>query len=366
MTILDSIYWFPIKGFAGVSLENSSLKERAGLPNDRRFAITRGTTPTGEWMPSRSYYINSSCDRLLEFKINAKTSNELSLTNPDGSTLTIAFDNPDSMKAANTNLPDFLKELEINPDLPAPQIAARNDGGSNWDFPDTPLSIINISTVEAIAKGLGHEMNPLRYRGNLLVSGLEPWEELNWMGKRIQIGNAEIDVMRPIMRCPAPGVNPQGGARDIDFEKQMPQRFGHAYCGMYAVTSKAGIISKGDTVKVTGDAKTSVVDAAAEAEDYRLWPRSAEITFCEINDTTSRLSLAKAGPWPLPEAKIGQRLRFHLGSEEWTSAYITAISPGHYHFEIEKSETDDPVTEKLRTRFSKGDQVVVSGPFGRV
>jgi uncharacterized protein len=42
------------------------------------------------------------------------------------------------------------------------------------------VSIINLASVEALATATGVPTNPLRFRGNIYVAGLEPWEELSW------------------------------------------------------------------------------------------------------------------------------------------------------------------------------------------
>jgi len=364
-TILENIFWYPIKGFPGTELKSTKLLERAGIPNDRRFAITRGTTSDGNWMPARSYFINAWVDGLLNFSIEKANNSGLKITNPAGAEIYISFDDSATLAAANEKLAAFMAHVPVDLEKTAPKLIEQNDHGGNWDFPDTPISIINAGSVRAVSDAVGKDMAALRFRGNLVLSGMPAWEELGLMGKRIRIGEAELEVMRPTVRCPAPGVNTQTGERDIAFEKAMPKLFGHSCCGMYAFTVKPGAISAGDTVEVIADAEISLVDASAEADDYRLWPRKVKITTCEIGEDTTRMSLAQTGPWPLPQGSPGQRLRLHLGPEQWTTEYIAATSPGHYHLEVEKSSTADPVTEKLRSEYKAGDELVVSGPYGR-
>jgi len=364
-TVLETIYWFPVKGFPGIQLETSRLVAGAGIPNDRRFAITRGVESNGSWMPARSYYINARADGMLKFAINATSENELKISNPAGNSIVVSFNDNDSISKANEELADFIQHLAVDPELPVPKLIERRDGGSNWDFPDTPISIINAATVEEIGRNIGAQMDPLRYRGNLVIKGLPAWEEFSLMGKRIRIGETELEIMRPIARCPTPGVNPETGERDIDFESTMPRLYGHAYCGMYGLVVKSGKIAQNDPVEVIGDAEITASEALAEAEEIQRMPRKVKITTCEIQQGSTRMSLTKSGPWPLPEPRPGQRLRFHIGPDEWTSEYIVAVSPGYYHLEIDKSTTDDPLTEKLRTTYKVGDELIISGPFGR-
>lgn len=362
---LQNIWQFPIKGLAGLALSDAKLEIGSGIPDDRRFAITRGVVSDGSWLPSGVLYVNARVDNLLKFDVETTSENGIKITSPDGEQLSFYPDSAESIELANKRMGGFMQPAGVDPSLPVPQIVEQDDKTGIWDYTDTPLSIINTASSDEIGKALDLPLDPLRFRGNLVVSDLPAWEEISWIGKRIRIGAAEIEVLRPIVRCPAPGVNPQSGERDIAFAEAMPGHFGHAYCGVYAVTVKPGKIALNDTITIVGDAVIPVVEAAAEAEDYRLWPRQVELTTCEIGETTTRISLGKTGPWPLPNAAPGQRLRLHLGTDLWTTEYIAAISPGHYHLEVEKSTAADPVTEHLRTGYRKGDRIIVSGPFGR-
>lgn len=363
--ILQDIWRFPIKGFQGQRLDSVTLEQSAGIPGDRRFAITRGTHPTDTWLQSGSFYVNAHVDNLPTFKIDPVSENGISVTNSLGSRIDLDFDDPASIARANESMTQFMIPAGIDPDLPIPQIMQQKTQRGIWDFVDTPLSIINSASVAEIGDAMGEYLDPVRFRGNLVVNIDNSWDEFSWIGKRIRIGEAEIEVFRPIPRCPAPGVNPESGKRDIDFAARMPEHFGHAYCGVYAVTTKPGKIFSGAQIEIVGDAELPLTQALANAEDYRMWPRMVEITSCEVGENITRISLAKASPWPLPQATPGQRLRLLMGKDRWTSEYIAATSQGQYHLEVSKSETADPVTEHLRTAYKPGDRFAICGPFGR-
>ena len=251
--------------------------------------------------------------------------------------------------------------------LPPPKIIQRPGRVANWDYKDTPLSIINLETVKAVGKQIGTELDPRRFRGNLLISGLAPWQEFGLIGKRIKIGDALLEIIRPIDRCPAPGVNPETGERDIPVAELLVEHFGHVFCGMYAKVVKGGVIRATDLVSVVGDSEIMVSTAQTEdSSDYRLWPRPVIITRYDNLPEITRLSIKSANNWPQPEAAKGQRVRFHLAERGWTAEHISAATPDQYMFEVEKSVTSDPVTEYLRKGLQVGQEIVVSGPFGRI
>ena len=188
------------------------------------------------------------------------------------------------------------------------------------------------------------------------------------MGKRIKVGDVELEVHRPIDRCPTPGVNPETGERDVEVTPGIQEHFGHIYCGMYARVVKSGRIKPGNTIEIVGDAEMPWTEATVveNANAYALWPRLVAITTYQNDVLSTRLSFKSATPWPLPDATPGQRMRLHLGPDQWTTEYIAEVSQGHMHLEVEDSKTDDPVTKLLREGLAVGQKILVSGPFGRV
>jgi uncharacterized protein YcbX len=45
--------------------------------------------------------------------------------------------------------------------------------------------------------GQRHDAVGLRFRGNLYVSGLEPWEEFSLTGKTVRIGKTRLKLLAP-------------------------------------------------------------------------------------------------------------------------------------------------------------------------
>ena len=59
------------------------------------------------------------------------------------------------------------------------------------------------------------ELSELRFRHNIAIEGIEPWEELDWLGRRVRIGDVEFEAPRVKVRCLATHANPSTGARDL-------------------------------------------------------------------------------------------------------------------------------------------------------
>ena len=68
---------------------------------------------------------------------------------------------------------------------------------------------------------LGYEIEHTRFRSNIIIEGINPWEELDWIGKNIEINGLFFKVEKPVNRCLAINCNPVSGIRDKNVLKSM-------------------------------------------------------------------------------------------------------------------------------------------------
>ena len=90
----------------------------------------------------------------------------------------------------------------------------------------------------------------MRFRGNIWVDGLAPWEEHDLVGKKFRIGGAVFEGVEPIVRCLATNANPDTGVRDADTLKALNSGWGHQDFGLYARVLEPGTITVDDTVEL--------------------------------------------------------------------------------------------------------------------
>ena len=112
------------------------------------------------------------------------------------------------------------------------------------------VSIINLDSVEAFSKTIGHAIDPKRFRGNIHISGLTPFAELETVGQEIAIGSARLKVVMRTKRCPATKVNLSTGERDLDTPALIHEHYGHKDMGIYAEVIEGGSVSPGDTFRL--------------------------------------------------------------------------------------------------------------------
>ena len=92
-----------------------------------------------------------------------------------------------------------------------------------------------------------------RFRHNIVIEGVEAWEEQSWLGRGIRIGDVEFDVVKAKVRCLATHANPATGERDLQVMQQLMRAFAQKepVLGIGMLTRGAGgEIRVGDSVSV--------------------------------------------------------------------------------------------------------------------
>jgi uncharacterized protein YcbX len=373
MPKLSQIFVHPIKSFPGISLDTVALSKGEGLPNDRRFAITNGISNTmdGAWLTCRSFFINAVNEGLLKFSVEMD-GDTIRIRSPEGLGLSLRIGDQEGLAIANRRLADFVSSLNPSDDMLMPVITERSQMqgalSGYWDFNDSGISFMNAASLKAVSNAMGEDLDIRRLRGNLIIGDLPAWEEFSWIGKSIRIGpkGPELDILRPVKRCPATSVNPVTGIRDVKVPDALMDHFGHAFCGIYAKVIKAGQINADDAIEIIGDAKTPLVEAANPADsDCKLWPKQAEVVSHISSGTGAEITIKATSPWPLPVATIGQRIRFHIAQDLIGVATVYDQRDHSTVLHVEPSETSDPATAYLLEKAKPGDRLIVSGPFGR-
>ena len=112
------------------------------------------------------------------------------------------------------------------------------------------VTLVGAASVASLGEALGADVDERRFRMNVTLDGLEPWAELDWIGRRVRIGAVEFDVTGPVVRCLATHANPESGVRDLEVMQTLTRVFGHERptMGVLAVPRAAGEIAVGDEV----------------------------------------------------------------------------------------------------------------------
>ena len=144
----------------------------------------------------------------------------------------------------------------------APTLVRSRDGHF-MDKPDNVISLINLATVRSLEEQWGIKIDPLRFRANLYIDGARPWEEFDWVGSDIRIGDGLFRVDRRNGRCGATNVNPETGRRDLDLPGSLRAAFGHKELGIYLIAREGGRLTVGDQVATPSSRRKRLMPASA-------------------------------------------------------------------------------------------------------
>lgn len=243
---VTSIHRYPVKGLSAETLEAVELETDRLIPFDRRFAIAHGSAPVDpaapEWHSKAHFLQVMSVPKLaaletvfddatatLEIRRNGRQIARGDLTSRTGCTVIEQF----FAAYAKSDLRGAPKVVDL--------------GQRGYTDTDAPyLSVINLASVRDLERVVGRTVDPMRFRGNLLVDGLEPWVEMGWVGRTLTIGEATLRVEAIIGRCAATNVDPATGQRDLTIPHDLQRGFGHTDCGIYVRVAGPGRVAVGD------------------------------------------------------------------------------------------------------------------------
>ena len=124
-------------------------------------------------------------------------------------------------------------------------------------YQDNEAGQVTLHSHETIASAAVALRDPKlsdhRFRHNIVIEGVEAWEEQSWLGRGIRIGDVEFDVVKAKVRCLATHANPATGERDLQVMQQLMRAFAQKepVLGIGMLTRGAGgEICVGDSVSV--------------------------------------------------------------------------------------------------------------------
>ncbi len=252
---IESLTRFPVKGLSGESLDSVELQAGHGFPCDRRFGFARpnsGFDPDNpKPLPKTRFYMlaRDATLALLKTGFN-EDSGLLSITAPDNSGQ-FAITTKEGKQQASDFIKSYLKLTDDEtPELFEASPHRFTDVSVDSTEMMNAVSIINLDSVNEFSKDIDYEVDPNRFRGNIHITGLTAFTELDMVGKQITIGASRLKIVRRTKRCPATEVDLNSGVRNLKTPKLLLENYGHMDMGVYAEVIVGGTISPGDEVAV--------------------------------------------------------------------------------------------------------------------
>ena len=239
---LASLYRYPVKGLTPEPLQRASLTAGETLAFDRAWAIENGAgrfdPAAPRHLPKINFLMLMRAERLATLRSTFDDATETLAILRDGKQVARGqLTTPLGRQLIEQFFAAYMKaELRGAPKI------VHASGHSFSDVADKCVHIVNLASVRELERTLGRPVDPLRFRANLYLEGVEPWAELGWMGKEMAVGDARLAVFKRTQRCEATNVDPERGVRDIAIPAHLQRTWGHQDFGIYTrVTSGAEI-----------------------------------------------------------------------------------------------------------------------------
>ena len=221
MASVKEIWRYPVKSMAGERLEACVITDH-GVLGDRRWAfIDRSANRDGKWFNIKQHA------SLMTYRARL-TDEGLEVVAPDGRRVALDRDLVRRFEK-ESGRPIELRELE------------------GWNFDDSHVLIVNLGSVEAFSLEAGVPIDARRFRANLYVDGLEPEEELRWLGRVIRAGEAELEVTDRCERCKVITMDPDTTEATPDLLRLLVELHDERF-GVYCRVVKPGRVVVGNFV----------------------------------------------------------------------------------------------------------------------
>ena len=248
-----ALYRYPVKGLSAEPLGSLSLDREQGLPYDRCYALALGTTRFSADAPEpldKGHFLMLRANETLallrtSFDVETKMLTvargaekvRSDLSTPAGRDAAGMFFTGYAGAAARGDI-----RLVSSPGHKFTDVSVKSAAMMR------AVSVINLATVRALQDVAGAEIHPLRFRANIHLDGLEPWAELDWVGRDVRVGTLRLHAALRTRRCAAIDVNPITGERDMTLPSTIMRDRGHPDLGIYLEVIEDGRIHIGDEV----------------------------------------------------------------------------------------------------------------------
>jgi uncharacterized protein YcbX len=255
-----ALYRYPVKGFTPEACETLTVLDQGRIAGDRVLSFRFADSPAADadWVKKYECVVLANTPGLARLGVAFDHEKGRLRMAQDGAVLAEASLDADGRKRLAAALADFVLKLPENPLAAHPErlpLRLVGDGVSPryQDNEGGQATLHGRGSLAAVALATGDpQLDEVRFRSNIAVGGLEPWEELGWMGRRVRVGEVEFEVVRQKVRCLATHANPRTGERDIPVMTVLKNVFAQEQptfaVGM--VSRTRGQVRLGDSVSV--------------------------------------------------------------------------------------------------------------------
>lgn len=232
MPRIVALYRYPVKGFTPEACDTLTVLENGRIAGDRvlGFRFADSATPDSAWSKKHELVVLVNTPGLARLAVAFDHQAMRLRIGLDGTVLADESLDEDGRRRLCAALERYVERLVENPLSGHPQrlpLRLVGDGITPryQDNAEGQATLHSRESLAAVAVAIGDTaLDEARFRSNIVIEGVRAWEEHEWFGRRIRIGEVEFDVVKHKTRCLATHANPRTGERDL---RMMPLLMRH-------------------------------------------------------------------------------------------------------------------------------------------
>ncbi|WP_171362595.1 MOSC domain-containing protein [Ruegeria atlantica] len=245
---------YPIKGLSPEPLNTVNLSAGEGVPGDRLFGFARynsGFDPTDpKPLPKDRFVVLLKEAGLAGLRTRFDATTQQLEIDVDGRTHCFRMSEPQGKTDAARLLYDTLEQQDPEP----PRFVSSHPHRFTDVSVVSPkmmnaISVLNLSSVDALSRKLRTDIHPARFRANIEIDGLPPFSELSSVGSTFVFGDVRLRILSRTKRCAATEVNPETALRDLNIPFLLRTHMGHMDMGVYVEVLDGGTLFAGQKGK---------------------------------------------------------------------------------------------------------------------
>ena len=255
---ISSINYCPVKSVSFQTIEKCEIKKNIGIVGDRIFAFAKGLDLDQVKLFERSpEERKGKWNKVLTLKNSPVLNkynflykkNRLILTLKDKEILAIDINELSERQLLSKKI------VELENSLKEPIVLMKNEESPFFDTSISnkvdfinSISLLNIESINDFQKKIDKKIEISRFRGNICIDGIKPWEEQKWIGKIIKINNISFKVEKKIPRCVAINLKPQTDDSSLNLLQSLKKIYNHFDMGIYLTALDCGELNIGDPI----------------------------------------------------------------------------------------------------------------------
>jgi uncharacterized protein YcbX len=232
--VVNELKRYPIKSFAGELLLEAEVAAY-GFVGDRKYAFVDESKEGWD-----RYFTARQIPNLLQYQAEwvgeiEEVHSLVKVTSPEG----VIYQWNEAL----------LAEIQQFSTRTMSQLTCEPDGAELMAVDNESVLIITDASLRKLEEMLGKSLDHRRFRANIIITLLEdtPFIETTWIGKKLQIGDVELQINVECERCIMVTLEPDLLIKDASILEKLIKERKQSF-GVYASVIKPGRTSQGDAV----------------------------------------------------------------------------------------------------------------------